>query len=203
MADINAKVLVVGGGPGGYVTAIRAGQLGLDTVLVEQGGREGGLGGTCLNVGCIPSKALINAADSFHHAVEQSKTAPIGIGLEGTTFDFATPQDWKDNVVSRLTWVGALMKRGGGRGRAGQGPLRTASPAASRAARPAVVRAKYVISRPVRSRRRNPAFRSTAMWSTRPGALASPVSARWPSSAAALLASSWAWPTPSSARRSR
>ena len=69
MADINAKVLVVGGGPGGYVTAIRAGQLGLDTVLVEQGGSaEGGLGGTCLNVGCIPSKALIHAADAFHHA---------------------------------------------------------------------------------------------------------------------------------------
>ena len=58
MADINAKVLVVGGGPGGYVTAIRAGQLGLDVVLAEQGGnganKEGGLGGTCLNVGCIP-----------------------------------------------------------------------------------------------------------------------------------------------------
>ena len=79
MADINAKVLVVGGGPGGYVTAIRAGQLGLDVVLAEQGGRNGGLGGTCLNVGCIPSKALIHAADAFQHAVEQSRTAPLGI----------------------------------------------------------------------------------------------------------------------------
>jgi dihydrolipoamide dehydrogenase len=51
MREITAQVLIVGGGPGGYVTAIRAGQLGLDVVLIEQAG----LGGTCLNVGCIPS----------------------------------------------------------------------------------------------------------------------------------------------------
>jgi len=82
MADINAKVLVVGGGPGGYVAAIRAGQLGLDVVLAEQGGVDGGLGGTCLNVGCIPSKALIHAADAFHHAVEQATSAPFGIRVE-------------------------------------------------------------------------------------------------------------------------
>jgi dihydrolipoamide dehydrogenase len=112
MADINAKVLVVGGGPGGYVTAIRAGQLGLDTVLVEQGGREGGLGGTCLNVGCIPSKALIHAADAFHHAVEQSRTAPLGIKVERPTIDFPRTIDWKDGVVGRLTsGVGVLLKR--------------------------------------------------------------------------------------------
>ncbi len=112
MADINAKVLVVGGGPGGYVTAIRAGQLGLDTVLVEQGGPNGGLGGTCLNVGCIPSKALIHAADLFHRAVEQSHTAPLGIKVERPTVDFASTIEWKDGVVGRLTsGVGALLKR--------------------------------------------------------------------------------------------
>jgi dihydrolipoamide dehydrogenase len=112
MADINAKVLVIGGGPGGYVTAIRAGQLGLDTVLVEQNGREGGLGGTCLNVGCIPSKALIHAADLFHHAVEQSRTAPLGIKVERPTIDLARTVEWKDGVVGRLTsGVGALLKR--------------------------------------------------------------------------------------------
>ncbi|HZX85068.1 MAG TPA: dihydrolipoyl dehydrogenase [Reyranella sp.] len=112
MADINAKVLVVGGGPGGYVTAIRAGQLGLDTVLVEQGGREGGLGGTCLNVGCIPSKALIHAADAFHHAVEQSRSAPLGIKVERPTIDFPRTIEWKDGVVGRLTsGVGVLLKR--------------------------------------------------------------------------------------------
>jgi dihydrolipoamide dehydrogenase len=112
MADINAKVLVVGGGPGGYVTAIRAGQLGLDVVLAEQGGNGGGLGGTCLNVGCIPSKALIHAADAFHHAVEQSRTAPLGIRVEHPTIDFPRTIEWKDGVVGRLTsGVGALLKR--------------------------------------------------------------------------------------------
>src|SRR4029453_5272719 len=112
MADINAKVLVVGGGPGGYVTAIRAGQLGLDVVLAEQGGKNGGLGGTCLNVGCIPSKALIHAAEAFGHAVEQSRSAPLGIKVERPTIDFARTIEWKDGVVGRLTGgVGALLKR--------------------------------------------------------------------------------------------
>ena len=55
MADMKCKLLVIGAGPGGYVTAIRAGQLGLDTIIVDRDA----LGGTCLNVGCIPSKALI------------------------------------------------------------------------------------------------------------------------------------------------
>jgi dihydrolipoamide dehydrogenase len=112
MADINAKVLVVGGGPGGYVTAIRAGQLGLDVVLAEQGGKNGGLGGTCLNVGCIPSKALIHAAEAFYHAVEQSRSAPLGIKVERPTIDFPRTIEWKDGVVGRLTsGVGALLKR--------------------------------------------------------------------------------------------
>ncbi len=63
MSEISCKLLIIGGGPGGYVCGIRAGQLGIDTVLVE----KTRLGGTCLNVGCIPSKALIHAADEFHH----------------------------------------------------------------------------------------------------------------------------------------
>jgi len=112
MADLNAKVLVVGGGPGGYVCAIRAGQLGLDVVLVEQGGRAGGLGGTCLNVGCIPSKALIHAADAFHRAVEQSVKAPFGLKVERPAIDLARTVEWKDGVVGRLTGgVAALLKR--------------------------------------------------------------------------------------------
>src|SRR5688572_20005685 len=89
MAEIAAKVMIVGGGPGGYVAAIRAGQLGLDVVLVEQGGREGGLGGTCLNVGCIPSKAIIHAADAVHHAHQQASAAsPFGLKVERPTLDF-------------------------------------------------------------------------------------------------------------------
>ena len=58
MKEISTKLLVIGGGPGGYVAAIRAGQLGIPTVLAE----GASLGGTCLNIGCIPSKALIHAA---------------------------------------------------------------------------------------------------------------------------------------------
>ncbi len=64
MAEEACKLLVIGGGPGGYVCAIRAGQLGLDTIVVD----EAELGGACLTVGCIPSKALIHAADEFHKA---------------------------------------------------------------------------------------------------------------------------------------
>ncbi|WP_421997740.1 dihydrolipoyl dehydrogenase [Reyranella sp.] len=112
MADLNAKLVIVGGGPGGYVCAIRAGQLGLDTVLVEQGGRDGGLGGTCLNVGCIPSKALIHAADAYHQAVEQAHASPFGLRVERPSIDFARTIEWKDSVVGRLTGgVGALLKR--------------------------------------------------------------------------------------------
>jgi len=77
MAD-SYDLIIIGGGPGGYVAAIRAGQLGLDTVLVE----EAALGGTCLNVGCIPSKALIHAAETFHAAVEQSRDGMFGIRVE-------------------------------------------------------------------------------------------------------------------------
>ncbi|MBS0219609.1 MAG: dihydrolipoyl dehydrogenase [Proteobacteria bacterium] len=112
MADIAAKVLVVGGGPGGYVCAIRAGQLGLDVVLVEQGGPNGGLGGTCLNVGCIPSKAVIHAADAYHQAVTQATSAPFGIRVERPTIDFGLTIEWKNGIVGRLTsGVGALLKR--------------------------------------------------------------------------------------------
>jgi dihydrolipoamide dehydrogenase len=112
MAELTTKVLVIGGGPGGYVCAIRAGQLGLDVVLVEEGGADGGLGGTCLNVGCIPSKAIIHAAEAYAHAVEQSNGAPFGIKVASPSIDFARTIEWKDGIVGRLTsGVAALLKR--------------------------------------------------------------------------------------------
>ena len=74
---IRTKVLVVGGGPGGYVAAIRAGQLGLDTVLVE----ADRLGGTCLIRGCIPSKALIHAAAKFDNIGRAVCDGIMGITL--------------------------------------------------------------------------------------------------------------------------
>ncbi|UYN93134.1 MAG: dihydrolipoyl dehydrogenase [Enhydrobacter sp.] len=112
MAEIAARVLVLGGGPGGYVTAIRAAQLGLDVVLVERGGRDGGLGGTCLNVGCIPSKAIIHAADAYARALEHAGDAPFGLRVGAPTMEFARTVEWKDGIVGRLTGgVGALLKR--------------------------------------------------------------------------------------------
>jgi dihydrolipoamide dehydrogenase len=106
----STTLLVIGGGPGGYVAAIRAGQLGIPTVLVE--GAE--LGGTCLNIGCIPSKALIHAADAFHQATSYAGESPLGIRAGAPTIDVTRTVAWKDGIVKRLTGgVGALLKKNG------------------------------------------------------------------------------------------
>jgi dihydrolipoamide dehydrogenase len=108
MNELRCKVLVIGGGPGGYVAAIRAGQLGLDTILVE-GGR---LGGTCLNVGCIPSKALIHAAGAAHGLREPRALNAIGLSIGSPKLDFVRTIAWKDSIVTRLTTgVGVLLKK--------------------------------------------------------------------------------------------
>ena len=111
MKDISCRLLVLGAGPGGYVCAIRAGQLGIDTVLVEAKKP----GGTCLNVGCIPSKALIHAADEFEKAVHfASADNPFGISASKPALDLAKTIVWKDGVVGRLTGgVSALLKKAG------------------------------------------------------------------------------------------
>ena len=108
MEPMSCTVLVLGGGPGGYVCAIRAGQLGLDTVLVE----SGQLGGTCLNVGCIPSKALIHAANQFELVRHMTTGTAIGISASEPKCDFATTMIWKDGVVSQLrSGVYGLLRR--------------------------------------------------------------------------------------------
>ena len=108
MNELRCKVLIIGGGPGGYVAAIRAGELGLDTVLVE----ADRLGGTCLNVGCIPSKALIHAADALHGLTEPHALNTLGVSLAPPALDYARTIAWKDAIVSRLTpGVGALLKK--------------------------------------------------------------------------------------------
>lgn len=92
-------VVVVGGGPGGYVAAIKAGQLGLKTACVEM---RGTLGGTCLNVGCIPSKALLQSTHHYHDA--KTHFADHGIKIEGDiTMDMDKLQDAKSNTVKGLT----------------------------------------------------------------------------------------------------
>jgi dihydrolipoamide dehydrogenase len=108
MTELRCKVLIVGGGPAGYVAAIRAGELGLDTVLVE----DGQFGGTCLHVGCIPSKAIIHAADAVHALTEPRALNAIGVSLGPPALDYAKTVAWKDAIVSRLsTGVGALLKK--------------------------------------------------------------------------------------------
>jgi dihydrolipoyl dehydrogenase len=106
---INTKVLVVGAGPGGYVAAIRAGQLGLDTVIVE-GDR---LGGTCLIRGCIPSKALIHVASKFEEMQHATGKGSLGISIrQPPALDLAETVRWKEGIVKKLnTGVGALLKR--------------------------------------------------------------------------------------------
>ncbi|RWN31139.1 MAG: dihydrolipoyl dehydrogenase [Mesorhizobium sp.] len=111
MKEISCKLLVIGAGPGGYVCAIRAGQLGVDTVIVESGKP----GGTCLNVGCIPSKALIHAAEEFERVSHMaSGKSPLGISLTAPTLDLAKTIAWKDGIVSRLnSGVAGLLKKAG------------------------------------------------------------------------------------------
>lgn len=110
MKTRTTTLLVIGGGPGGYVAAVRAGQLGVPTVLVE-GDR---LGGTCLNIGCIPSKALIHAADAFAQATRQAGGTPLGIRVQSPTIDLAQTHGWKDGITARLRGgVGALLRQAG------------------------------------------------------------------------------------------
>ncbi len=101
---IEVDTLVVGAGPGGYVAAIRAAQLGQKVTIVD----KGELGGTCLNVGCIPSKALIQAG----HLAEAAKgSADLGITTENVQVDFSKVQEWKGGIVHRLTsGVEGLLK---------------------------------------------------------------------------------------------
>jgi dihydrolipoamide dehydrogenase len=93
-----ADVVVIGGGPGGYVAAIRAAQLGLQTVCVEM---DKTLGGTCVNVGCIPSKALLQSSEQYEFA--RLHAHEHGIGYDGLRVDLARMQKRKDDVVGQNT----------------------------------------------------------------------------------------------------
>ncbi|CAM3692176.1 dihydrolipoyl dehydrogenase [Mesobacillus zeae] len=101
---IETDTIVIGAGPGGYVAAIRAAQLGQKVTIVE----KGTVGGVCLNVGCIPSKALIAAGHRYENALH---SADMGITAENVTLDFSKVQEFKSNVVNKLTGgVKGLLK---------------------------------------------------------------------------------------------
>src|SRR5438477_7397894 len=105
MTSNNYNIAVIGAGPGGYVAAIRAAQLGAKVAIVE----KQYLGGTCLNVGCIPSKAMLHIAEVMH---QMSTLDELGIHLpQAPIFDMSKAVAFKDKVVKRMTsGVGTLMK---------------------------------------------------------------------------------------------
>ncbi|MDX5338945.1 MAG: FAD-dependent oxidoreductase, partial [Cyclobacteriaceae bacterium] len=100
-------VIVIGSGPGGYVAAIRCAQLGMKTAIVE---KYSTLGGTCLNVGCIPSKALLDSSEHFHNASHTFKTH--GIEVKGLKVDLGQMISRKDEVVKQnVDGIQFLMKK--------------------------------------------------------------------------------------------
>ena len=106
-------VAVIGGGPGGYVAAIRAAQLGFSAVCIDNWKNAKGkpsLGGTCLNVGCIPSKALLESSENYHRVIHSF--ADHGIQTQGVTLDLAKMLARKDKIVDQLTGgIGFLFKK--------------------------------------------------------------------------------------------
>jgi len=105
VSDTQYDVVVIGAGPGGYVAAIRAAQLGLKTAVVERQY----WGGVCLNIGCIPTKALLHTADLLEEARESKR---FGVVIPEATLDWAGVQRYKDQVVKQMTGgVGFLMKK--------------------------------------------------------------------------------------------
>lgn len=102
------ELLVIGGGPAGYMAAIRAGQLGKKVLLVE----KGELGGECLNRGCIPSKALIHASELLHRL--RTEGPEIGVRASDVSFDLAATMRWKNSVVEKeRQGVASLLRSAG------------------------------------------------------------------------------------------
>lgn len=98
---------MIGGGPGGYVAAIKAGQLGLKTICIE---KRGALGGTCLNVGCIPSKALLNISHKYEESNKHFEE--LGLVSAGVTYDWKKVQEKKGKIVNSLTkGIEGLLKK--------------------------------------------------------------------------------------------
>ncbi|MEZ4704087.1 MAG: FAD-dependent oxidoreductase [Bdellovibrionota bacterium] len=105
---ISKQVVVIGAGPGGYVAAIRLGQLGKQVALID----KDNMGGVCLNWGCIPSKALIHAAKTYENMQSSSE---MGLSCKEVSIDLAKTQAWKKSVIEKLTsGIAGLVKNSGG-----------------------------------------------------------------------------------------
>ena len=161
---MECDVAVLGGGPGGYTAAIRAAQLGARTVCIE---KEPELGGTCLRVGCIPTKAWVQTAHALKEAEETF--GKLGVRVGEAELDFAAANAWKAAVVKQLTQgVAGLFKANGVEWVKGTGRFKDASTIAvegertsrsgrpsSRAARFRCVRRSRASTRPAASTRRD------------------------------------------------
>jgi len=125
MSDKNFDVVVIGGGPAGYPAALRAAQLGLSAACIDDWKNEEGqrlFGGTCLNVGCIPSKALLESSELYHRA--HTEFASHGIHVSGIGIDVEAMQARKRGIVKQLTsGIDAMFKAGGVTGFKGRGKL--------------------------------------------------------------------------------
>src|SRR5215831_3708139 len=120
---MECDVAVLGGGPGGYTAAIRAAQLGAKTVCVE---KSEALGGTCLRVGCIPTKAWVQTAFALKEAEETF--AKLGVQVGPPSLDFAASNAWKAGVVKQMTnGVASLFKANGVEWVQGEGRFRDAT----------------------------------------------------------------------------
>ena len=161
---MECDVAVLGGGPAGYTAAIRAAQLGGKVVCIEQ---EPALGGTCLRVGCIPTKAWVQTAHALHDARETF--AKLGVGVSEPQLDFTQAAAWKDGVVTQMTGgVAAPLQGERRRVGAGQGPVHERRPRSrSRAGRTSPSRARSSRPAPIRCGRRFRASTRRAA-STRP-----------------------------------
>src|SRR3954464_4107215 len=120
---MEVDVAVLGGGPAGYTAAIRAAQLGAKVACIE---KEPELGGTCLRVGCIPTKAWVQTAHFLHQGNETF--AKLGVKVDGATLDFGAANDWKAGVVKQMTGgVASLLKANGVEWVKGAGTFRDAN----------------------------------------------------------------------------
>ena len=109
MEHLNVQTLVIGAGPGGYVAAIRLGQLGQKVLVVE---KEKNLGGVCLNWGCIPSKSLIQMAKSYENTINSNQK--MGIIAQRVEIDWEQTQKWKNKTVRALTGGIQQLLKGNG-----------------------------------------------------------------------------------------
>ena len=125
MSDKKFDVVVIGGGPAGYPAALRAAQLGLSAACIDDYKNEEGarlFGGTCLNVGCIPSKALLESSELYHRA--HTEFQAHGIHVAGLGIDIEAMQARKRGIVKQLTsGIEAMFKAGGVTGFKGRGKL--------------------------------------------------------------------------------